>query len=171
VSVRRALFWLLALPFTGVSVLVGHWAAYRIVGAPADDFHGYLAHAPQVLAILATLALLGLARDARARRSSPLPIALLGAIAFALQEHVERLIHTGHVPFLLTSLLGVALQLPLAILVWVAARSMAEQLKPGLRREPPRPAVLPFVVVPFPALWLRGTDARTPRGRGPPQFS
>jgi hypothetical protein len=174
VGVRRALLWLLALPFTGVSVLVGHWAAYRIVGAPADNFHGYLAHAPQVLAILATLALLGLARDARARRSSPLPIALLGASAFALQEHVERLIHTGHVPFLLTSpvfLLGVALQLPLAAFVWVAARSMAEQLEPGLRREPPRTALLPLVLVPFPALRQRGTDPRTPRGRGPPQFS
>ena len=69
--------------------------AYRVTGTPADDLHGYLAHAPQVVLILATLALLGLAADARARRSSPLPLALLAIGAFVAQEHLERLIHTG----------------------------------------------------------------------------
>jgi hypothetical protein len=155
-------------------VLLGHWAAYRLVGAPADDFHGYLAHAPQVLAILATLALFGLARDVRSRSSSPVPVVLLGAMAFAIQEHVERLAHTGHLPFLLTSpvfLLGLALQLPLAVVVWAAARSLAEQLKPGLPRRPPRPALIPLVLIPLPSLRHRGVDVWAPCGRGPPNFS
>jgi hypothetical protein len=172
--VRRSLLWLLALPFAGVSVLLGHWVAYRLAGAPADNFHGYLAHAPQVVAILATLGLLGLARDARARRSSPVPIALLGAFAFAVQEHVERLVHTGHLPFLLTSpvfLLGIALQLPLAAVLWLAARSVAGRLQPTPRRGPPRPALLPLVLIPVPAHVPRGPALRTPRGRGPPQSS
>ncbi len=95
---RRALTWVLLLPFAAASVLIGHVVAYRVTGAPADGLHGYLAHAPQVVLILATLALLGLAADARARRSSPLPLALLAIGAFVAQEHLERLIHTGDVP-------------------------------------------------------------------------
>ena len=65
--------------------------------------HDYLAHAPQVVFILASLAVLGLAADARARRHSPVPLATLGVGAFVAQEHLERLIHTGHVPFLFAS--------------------------------------------------------------------
>ena len=80
--------------------------------------HDYLAHAPQIVFILASLAVLGLAADTRARRHSPLPLAVLGIGAFVAQEHLERLIHTGHVPFLFASpvmWLGIALQLPLAV--------------------------------------------------------
>ena len=89
---RRALTWVLLLPFAAASVLIGHVVAYRVTGAPADGLHGYLAHAPQIVLILATLALLGLAADARARRSSPLPLVLLAIFAFVAQEHLERLI-------------------------------------------------------------------------------
>ena len=118
---RRTLTWLVAMPFAAASVLVGHAIAYRALGMPVDDLHGYLAHAPQVVLILATLALVGLAADARARRSSPVPVASLAVVAFVAQEHLERLIHTGHVPFLLASpvlWLGIALQLPVAFAVW-----------------------------------------------------
>src|SRR4051794_33097570 len=100
---RRTLTWLVTMPFAAASVLVGHANTYRPPGMPVDDLHGYLAHAPQVVLILATLALVGLAADARARRSSPVPVASLALAAFVTQEHLERLIHTGHVPFLLAS--------------------------------------------------------------------
>ena len=105
-------------------------------GTPLGDLHGYLAHAPQIVLILASLALLGLAADARARRRSPVPLASLGVVAFVAQEHLERLVHTGHVPFLLTSpvlWLGIALQVPLAVAVWLVARRLAEDIAAPVR--------------------------------------
>ena len=41
--------------------------------------------------------------DSRARRHSPAPLASLAIVAFVAQEHLERLIHTGQLPFLLTT--------------------------------------------------------------------
>jgi hypothetical protein len=90
--------------------------------------------------ILATIALLGIATDARARRSSPMPLATLAIAAFVVQEHLERLIHTGHVPFLLASpvlWLGVALQLPLALTVWTVARRLGDELAAAPQRGVP----------------------------------
>ncbi len=137
---RRTLIWLLLLPFAAASVLIGHVVAYRVTGTPTGDVHGYLAHAPQLVAILATLALLGLAADARARRCSPVPLALLAIGAFVAQEHLERLIHTGDMPFLLTSpalWVGIALQLPLTLAVWWLARRLASDLAASTRRVAP----------------------------------
>lgn len=147
---RRTLTWLVAMPFAAASVLVGHAIAYRALGMPVDDLHGYLAHAPQVVLILATLALVGLAADARARRSSPVPVASLAVVAFVAQEHLERLIHTGHVPFLLASpvlWLGIALQLPVAFAVWALARRLADDLAAPVRRTIPRLSRLPVLRV------------------------
>ena len=100
---RRTLTWLVTLPFAAASVVIGHTIAYSVTGTPTGGMHDYLAHAPQIVFILASLAVLGLAADARARRHSPLPLAVLGVGAFVAQEHLERLIHTGHVPFLFAS--------------------------------------------------------------------
>ena len=167
---RRALIWVLLLPFAAASVLIGHVVAYRVTGAPADDLHGYLAHAPQIVLILATLALLGLAADARARRGSPLPLALLAIGAFVVQEHLERLVHSGEVPFLLMSpalWIGIALQLPLTIAVWWLARD----LEASPRRTAPRLAafVLPECApAGIPLAFPRITSAS---GRGPPVLS
>ena len=171
---RRTLTWLVMLPFAAASVLLGHAIAYWALSMPVDDLHGYLAHAPQVVFILATLALLGLALDARARRQSPAPLASLAIVAFVTQEHLERLIHTGHLPFLLTApvlWLGIALQLPLAFLVWIVARRLAEDLADPGRRAIRRPAQLESLLVaaveqPIPSV-LPGSHP----GRGPPVFS
>lgn len=169
---RRSALWLLTLPFAATSVLAGHWAAYRLAGAPADDLHGYLAHAPQVVAILALLGLLGLARDARASAASPLPVGLLAIAAFVVQEHVERLVHTGHVPFLLASpvlLLGVALQLPLALAVWLVARRLARAIAPETTSaRPPVLALLPLLLLVPLSPAPRVLPAGVVPGRGPP---
>jgi len=125
------------LPFAAASVLMGHAIAYRALGMPSRDIHGYLAHAPQVVLVLATLALLGLAADSRARRASPIAPAVVAIAAFVVQEHLERLLHTGHVPFLLTSpvlWVGIALQIPLAAAVWIVARRLAEEAAAPPRR-------------------------------------
>jgi hypothetical protein len=171
---RRALTWVLLLPFAAVSVLIGHVVAYRVTGAPADGLHGYLAHAPQIVLILSTLALLGLAADARARTSSPVSLALLAMGAFVVQEHLERLIHTGEVPFLLTSpvlWIGIALQLPLTITVWWLARRVACDLAASSRRTAP---LLSLLAVPHRAPVgspLASRLATAASGRGPPVSS
>ena len=134
---RRTLTWLVTLPFAAASVLIGHALAYRVTGTPTGGMHDYLAHAPQIVFILASLAVLGLAADTRARRHSPLPLAVLGIGAFIAQEHLERLIHTGHVPFLFASpvmWVGIVLQLPLAVTIWFVARRLAEDIATPVRR-------------------------------------
>lgn len=171
---RRTLTWLVTLPFAAASVLAGHAIAYRVTGTPVGDVHGYLAHAPQIVLVLATLALLGLAVDSRARRRSPMPLALLGIAAFVTQEHVERLIHTGHLPFLLTSptlWLGIALQLPLAVAVWIVARRIAEEIAAPVRRTVPRVTSLVLLLTPVVHRPVVRARASAHPGRGPPVFS
>jgi hypothetical protein len=167
----RALIWVTLLPFAAASVLVGHAVAYRVTGTPAGDLHGYLAHAPQVVAILATLALLGLAADTRARRTSPVPLALLAIAAFVAQEHVERLIHTGDVPILLASpalWVGIALQLPLTLAVWWLARWLASDLAASTRRVAPGTGALTLTLrIPAAGPWASRVPTAA-SGRGPP---
>ncbi len=168
---RRALAWVLVLPFAAVSVLAGHAAAYALTGAPADRLHGYLEHAPQVVALLVLVGLVGLAFESRARSTSALPIAGIAVLGFACQEHLERLLHTGRLPFLLTSLVfwvGLALQLPLAVAVWLLARRLAGPVAgvPGCR--PPMLAVLPLVRAPSRGAVRPAVSSGGVPGRGPP---
>lgn len=173
---RRSLIWLFSLPFAAVSIVAGHAAAYRLTGASvaAGGVHGYLEHAPQVVAILALLGLLGLAQAGRARTPSHLPLATLAMTGFACQEHLERFAHTGEVTFLLTSptfLLGLALQLPFTAVVWLLARRLARSLGRLGRHDPPRLALLPLLSPPA-ARATPGAVALTgARGRAPPTRS
>ena len=171
---RRSLTWLVTLPFAAASVLLGHALAYRLTGAPLGNVHGYLEHVPQIVFILVSVALLGLAADTRARRQSPLPLAALAAVSFAVQEHLERLAHTGHIPFLLASptfWLGIVLQAPLAIVIWLVSRRVSEDLAARVPTRLPRLARLPLLLAPpAPApIVARRTVPR--RGRGPPPLS
>jgi hypothetical protein len=171
---RRTLLWLLTLPFAAASILAGHAAAYALTGAPADAVHSYLEHAPQVVAILVLLGLLGLAHEGRTRTPSLAPVAVLAATGFACQEHLEQLAHTGDVPFLLTSAtfwLGVALQLPFAAAVWYLARRLARPLGPGGRSGPPRLAILPLLLPAMPRFPVAAVTGGPVRGRGPPASS
>ena len=130
---RRTFTWLVTLPFAAASVLVGHALAYRLTGTPLGNVHGYLEHVPQVVFILVSVAVLGLAADTRARRRSPLPLAALAVVSFAVQEHLERLAHTGHVPFLLASPVVLARHRPAG----AARRRDLARLAPGLRGSSP----------------------------------
>ncbi len=173
-GMRRTLTWLVTLPFAAASVLIGHAIAYRVTGTPLGEVHGYLAHAPQIVLVLGTLALLGLATDARARRRSPIPLASLGILAFVIQEHLERFVHTGHVPFLLASpalWLGIALQLPLAASVWFVARRIAEDIAAPARRAAPRVCALALPLSPVVRRPIVRTAPSAHPGRGPPFFS
>jgi hypothetical protein len=168
---RRALLWVLILPFAAVSVLVGHGVAYSVTRTPADDFHGYLDHAPQVLAVLLLVGLVGLAYESRARSLSVFPVAATAVVGFACQEHLERLLHTGSLPLLLTSptfWVGLALQLPFAAVVWLVARRLARTIARAERSGPPRLAILPLTR-PATRLYAPAAfSAGAVPGRGPP---
>ena len=116
---RRALAWILVTPVAAAGVLATHALAYRLTGVRPGPVHEYLAHVPQVVFVLASLALLGLAlQDRSLSRFSAWWVAPLAPVGFTCQEHVERLVHTGELPWLLTSptfLLGLALQVPVAL--------------------------------------------------------
>jgi hypothetical protein len=169
---RRLVAWILVTPVAAAGVLAAHALAYRVTGTRPGPMHDYLAHVPQVVVVLASLALLGLAVQERSlRRLSARWVAPLAPLGFACQEHLERLVHEGHVPWLLTSptfLLGFALQLPVALAcVLLVRRVVGTATGMPLRRAPlPGGAWLPLSasapLVPRPARPPRAT------GRGPP---
>jgi hypothetical protein len=170
---RRPLAWLLAFPLMTAGSLLAHGLAYRLVapqsGARADLLdrtgHGYLEAAPFILGACLAFVLAGLAAHAsRGSRRAPArapawPLALLPLLGFACQEHLERLVATGELPFSAvtepTFLVGLALQLPFALAALLAARLLgraAEALgwaltgvtlpQPALRASPSRQPVV-----------------------------
>ena len=147
---RRFLTWLVTLPFAAASVLLGHAIAYRVTGPPMGDVHGYLEHAPQLVLILASVALLGLAADARARRHSPVPLAALAVVAFvprstsSASSTQATFRSCSRVPVLW---LGVVLQAPLAAAVWIVSRRLSEDIAAPVRAAAPRLARLPLALV------------------------
>ena len=139
---RRLLIWLLTLALTAAGVLAAHAVAYRVTGTGSEGVHGYLEHAPQLLAVLVTLTLGALAFTSRATGLRAWPFPALALAGFVVQEHVERLLHTGELPWLLTRpvfLVGLALQIPVALCSWLLARRLLRAVtEAALRRVPPQ---------------------------------
>lgn len=130
--------WPVVLPLSGAGVFVGHDLAYRAAGAGGEGLHGYLAHAPQLLLAVLLPALLVAVTTRPGRPLRPWAFALVGGSAFVAMEHAERLAH-GHVPWLLGTpvfLLGLALQLPFALVAWWVARTLLRVAAGPLRRPP-----------------------------------
>lgn len=147
--VRRRLLWLLVAPLAAVASQAAHWAAYRLAvpdpaeraHALASTGHGYLAWLPLAGGIAGALVLAALALRAvaAARGGGPggagradaapvarWPFALVPLLAFAGQEHLERLLHDGGVPLHAYAersfLIGLALQVPFGLAAWLLAR-------------------------------------------------
>jgi hypothetical protein len=134
-SMRQRLAWGLVAPLALVGTFVAHELAYRLAlpdenaraQALAASGHGYLEYAPQLIAVLAGIALLGFAARVTGRGPSapPWAVALVPFVAFTLQEHGERLAQHGAVDWAVavepTFLVGLALQLPFALLAALLA--------------------------------------------------
>lgn len=143
--------------------------------------HAYFAYFPFAFGLLGAMAVLGLlARLAATEwRAVALrwPIAFLPPLAFAVQEHLERLSHNGTFPWHAvldpTFAPGLLLQLPLGVIAYLVARALlrgADCAAELLRTSPPRAAAR--AVVPLaPVAIERAPDAVTARRRttrGPP---
>lgn len=124
--VRRPLRpWLLITPLSALGLLLGHKLAYSLTGTPQEQFHQYLNHLPEIGLVLALLALVGASFVERGSRIALWPFPAVAITGFVLQEHVERLTHTGAVPFMFDKpvfLIGLCIQLVVAIAAWFCAR-------------------------------------------------
>jgi hypothetical protein len=168
--VARLHAWLAVAPFAAASVLAGHALAYRLTATDGEGVHAYLAHAPQVLALL-LLVSAALAYFSGRRANAPFwQFAVVAPVAFLLQEHLERLVHDGQIPWLLTSpalLLGLLLQLPLALLGAIVARWLLSALAeavPVLRPRVRWPSLLMTLSsqARVPSVWWAVDAARAP---------
>ena len=84
-------------PVAAAGVLAAHGLAYRLTGTPSGAVHAYLDHGPQVVAVLATVALLGLAlQDRSLWAASSWWVAPLAPLGFAAQEHLAAIRHDVH---------------------------------------------------------------------------
>ena len=167
---NRTRAWLLVSPVIATGVLVAHQLAYRLTSTPADPLHEYLAHGPQVLLLLT---LSGLALSGFGPRRGAPPAWIFPAVAlltFVAQEHVERIVHGGGVPILVTTpvfLIGLALQIPVALLAWALAHRLLMVVAEAKAR-PPLRARLEFELVRFDLDHVAAAAPRTPLSRGPP---
>ena len=140
---RRSVTWLVALPLLLAGSQAAHLFAYRVVYPGArirsrillDTGHGYLDRLPLVLGIAGAVALVSLlvatldtARGRPARTLPPWAFGLLAPIAFVAQEFLERSLHSGtfawHAAAAPTFLPGLLVQVPFALLAWLAARTL-----------------------------------------------
>ncbi|HEV7133735.1 MAG TPA: hypothetical protein VGN27_08425 [Gaiellaceae bacterium] len=137
---RRALAWALALPLTLAGSQAAHLLAYRLVYPRTpirarvllETGHGYLDRVPLALGIAGGVALVSLlttaldaSRGRSARTLPPWAFGLLAPAAFALQEFLERSLHSGtfawHAAAAPTFLPGLLVQVPFGLLAWLTA--------------------------------------------------
>ncbi len=163
--------WMLVLPLSAFGILTGHWVAYRVTGTPAGAYHEYLAHLPRVALVLLVLALVAAHFVERGRRLALWPFPAVALAGFVALEHAERVEQMGSLPFLLTSpvfLVGLAVQLLVAVLAWLVARLLAVAIQvseaPGRRI-----ARWPVVVAPEGGLLVPAAAVSGVRSRAPPR--
>jgi hypothetical protein len=191
---RRIIPWLLSIPLMLAGTEVAHFASFRIVYPNAlersqalqQSGHSYSSWLPLLggiaLAVLICSVVLH-ARDARnglGELVAPTSLgrfAALPPLAFALQEHLEALIHTGSIAGVTiepTFLIGLLLQLPFALVAYLLARLLsraAERVGRALSARAPYPAppsesLSWFAVTVWPLRAAVLADGHA--GRGPP---
>jgi hypothetical protein len=153
--VRKRALLALSLPLAAVGSLAGHAAGYALAGTTGQDarIHGYLAFAPQFLAACAAAVAIALALRISGRlqgRPAAWPFALFPPLAFVVQELIERFTAglPAHAVFEPGVYAGLAVQLPIALLAYLAGRALlrvADTAAVALATRPPlslRPAPL-----------------------------
>ena len=139
---RHRVPWLLSVPLMLAGTETAHWLAFRLVypnpweraQALAQSGHGYFAYWPMLAGAGSALVIAALVMQAisangnrapgRARRPSPAVFAALPPLAFAVQEHLEVLLHSGTVAGVAdtpTFVIGVVLTLPFGLVAYGAA--------------------------------------------------
>jgi hypothetical protein len=165
---RRLAAWLLSFPLMVVGSQGAHVLAYRFVYPNAHlrlsellaTGHGYMvgypAFLPILLAVIGAAELVGvgwvLAGSVRRSPQRPVPawaFALLPMLGFTLQEILERWLAGGRFPWWIvlqpTFRVGLLLQLPIALVVFLAARLLlrvADRVGGVLRGAVARPRVI-----------------------------
>lgn len=194
---RRGTAWGVALALAAVGGLVAHLVAYALAMPGASQSagphgtaghvhgaiqaaapHAYWQHLRVCLAICLAVALIGLVvatlERAGGRRHAFVPLWLFAAVpplGFVAQDQLERVLHTGamsHASALGPRFfLGLALQIPFALLAFFAARGLLEVAAALVRHlgTLDRPRVTPL------ELWLRPVQLapairRSPLARG-----
>jgi hypothetical protein len=161
---RCRLPWVLAVPLMVAGSMSAHESSYWLVAPDHGDRsrllaatgHGYFQYLPLIVGVMGSLFLAGVVRRVVASRGSgdvpAWPFFLLPLVGFTLQEHLERLLHTGVFPLAAvlepTFLVGLALQVPFALAAYVCARlllNVVDRLRgvlssaaPPVRRAPAR---------------------------------
>jgi hypothetical protein len=182
---RRRLAWLLTVPLVLAGSQLAHAVAYWVAVPDSHDRahvlaatgHRYFAYAPLVAGLALATVVVVLALHARTAATAGLrawPFALLPVLTFVLQEHLERLLHTGSMTGVVLEpafLSGLALQLPFGLIALLIARALlraAERIGAALRGARPalrRPLVTRVAVpaTPFrPVLLVAGSGVRGP---------
>jgi hypothetical protein len=183
--------WLLTLPLIGSGLLLAHELSYRAVEPHTHSRdallqstgHGYLGHLPLAAALGASMLVIGVAllsarafRGKAALRLRVWPFAVLPPFAFAVQEHLERMVHTGELSVSTalapTFVLGLLLQAPFALAAFLIARALLALAHRLGRLIGSTPAAAPTAVVLLPTHRLdhprRPVLARGWAGRAPP---
>jgi hypothetical protein len=153
--VRRRALLALSLPLAAGGCFAGHTAAYALVGPTGQDgrVHGYLALAPQFVAICLALVAVAVALRVGGRlqgRPSAWPFAVLPPLAFCAQELIERLVVglPAHAVFEPAVWVGLGTQLPIALLALLAARALLRVADEAARALAARPTLHLRIVVP-----------------------
>jgi hypothetical protein len=143
--VRQRALLALSLPLAAVGCLAGHASGYALAGTSRQDalVHGYLGYAPQFLAACLALASLALALRVTGRlqgRPAAWPFALLPPLAFVAQELIERLAAglPAQAVFEPAVYAGLAAQLPIAVVGYLAARALLRVADAAARVFAPR---------------------------------
>jgi hypothetical protein len=177
--------WLLSLPLAVAGWLAAHCLAYTLV-AP-HDHHGGVNAAPILIACAITV-LLAVAIHDGLRRAGPAripawPVALVPPLGFAVQEHLERLIELNELPVGTVLepvfLVGMALQLPVALLVLTLARgvlaigyALGRELAVAQAPRPSSCAAVPVLPAPAAPELIRPPILATGHGgRAPPALA
>lgn len=160
---RVRLAWFSAVPLALLGAQLAHVVDYRLIEPSAHERtellagtgHAYFSYGVFFIALIGAATVAGFVAQALAayngrshRAPRCLPLVLLPVLTFVFQEHLERVLHDGHFPWTAALepifLLGLALQLPIALAMYWVARLLlrtAQELGRAFAEAPTAPVL------------------------------